>query len=149
MFLPAPFSAASGPVSRIDRDLVEWDYGEYGGRLTADILAERPDWQLFREGCPGGESPRQVGARADRVVNRLRAMVGNALLFSSGHFLRVLATRWLGIEPQEPQIPHLEYGEPQRTELRKRPLPAGGPALERRPSRARFKRAGTLCRSPT
>ena len=86
-------------VAETDPDLVEWDYGEYEGRLTADILRERPDWQLFRDGCPGGESPQQVAARADRVVSRARAVTGNVLLFSSGHFLRVLATRWIAIEP--------------------------------------------------
>ena len=91
--------AGFGPVAQIDRDLVEWDYGEYEGRQTAEVLAERPDWQLFRDVCPGGESPQQVATRADRVVGRLRAVVGNSLLFSSGHFLRVLATRWLGIKP--------------------------------------------------
>jgi len=82
-----------------NRDLLEWDYGEYEGRQTAKILAERPDWLLFRDGCPGGELPQQVATQADRVVSRLRAVVGNSLVFSSGHFLRVLATRWLGIEP--------------------------------------------------
>jgi broad specificity phosphatase PhoE len=86
-------------VAEIDRNLVEWDYGAYEGRLTVDILRERPDWQLFRDGCPGGESPQQVAARADRVVARVRAVAGNVLLFSSGHFLRVLATRWIEIEP--------------------------------------------------
>jgi broad specificity phosphatase PhoE len=86
-------------VAETDRDLVEWDYGEYEGRLTADILRNRPDWQLFRDGCPGGESPQQVVARADRVVSRVRAVTGNVLLFSSGHFLRVLATRWIEIAP--------------------------------------------------
>ena len=60
---------------------------------------ERPDWQLFRDGCPGGESPHQIGARADAVVARVRAITGDVLLFSSGHFLRVLAARWLGLEP--------------------------------------------------
>jgi probable phosphoglycerate mutase len=91
--------AGFGPLAQIDRDLVEWDYGEYEGRVTADILAERPDWQLFREGCPGGKSPRQVAIRADRVVSRIQAVGGNALLFSSGHFLRILATRWLVSNP--------------------------------------------------
>jgi broad specificity phosphatase PhoE len=86
-------------VAEVDADLVEWDYGEYEGRRTVDILRERPDWQLFRDGCPGGESPQQVAARADRVVRRVRAAAGNVLLFSSGHFLRVLAARWIGIEP--------------------------------------------------
>src|SRR5258708_7837744 len=90
----------------VDRDLLEWDYGQYEGRRSADIRKERPDWQLFRDGCPGGESPAQVAARADRVVSRVRALVsrvasapGDVLIFSSGHFLRVLAARWLGLEP--------------------------------------------------
>jgi len=91
--------AGFGPVAQIDADLVEWDYGEYEGRLTVDILKERPDWQLFRDGCPGGESPQQVAARADRVVSRVRAVNGEVLIFSSGHFLRMLATRWIGLEP--------------------------------------------------
>jgi broad specificity phosphatase PhoE len=88
-----------GAVAEVDRDLVEWDYGQYEGRRTSEILAERPDWQLFRDGCPGGESPAQVAARADRVVSRVRAVEGDVLLFSSGHFIRVLAARWLGLEP--------------------------------------------------
>jgi probable phosphoglycerate mutase len=91
--------AGFGSVAAVDQDLVEWDYGEYEGRRTSEIRAERPGWQLFRDGCPGGESPDQVGARADRVLNRLRAVRGDVLLFSSGHFLRVLAARWLGLEP--------------------------------------------------
>jgi broad specificity phosphatase PhoE len=86
-------------AAEVDRDLVEWDYGKYEGRITADILRERPDWELFRDGCPGGESPQQVAMRADRVVGRAQAVTGNVLLFSSGHFLRVLATRWIKIEP--------------------------------------------------
>jgi probable phosphoglycerate mutase len=90
--------AGFGSVAEIDRDLLEWDYGKYEGRKTAEIRAERPDWQLFRDGCPGGESPAQVVARADRAVSRLRAVGANVLLFSSGHFLRVLAVRWIGIE---------------------------------------------------
>ncbi len=90
--------AGFGAVAAADHDLVEWDYGEYEGRRSAEIQAERPDWQLFRDGCPGGESPQQVGARADRVVRRVRAVQGKVLLFSSGHFLRTLAARWLGLE---------------------------------------------------
>jgi probable phosphoglycerate mutase len=88
--------AGFGDIAEIDPDLVEWDYGEYEGRRRDEILAVRPDWQLFRDGCPGGESPAQVAARADRVVTRLRALAGDVLLFSSGHFLRVLAVRWIG-----------------------------------------------------
>jgi len=91
--------AGFGTVAEVDRDLVEWNYGDYEGLRTAEIHAKRPDWQLFRDGCPNGESPEQVGARADRVVNRVRAIKGNVLIFSSGHFLRVLAARWLGLEP--------------------------------------------------
>jgi len=90
--------AGFGSAAQIDRDLVEWDYGEYEGRLAVDILAEHPGWQLFRDGCPGGESPLQVAARADRVVERVRSVQGDVLLFSSGHFLRMLATRWVGME---------------------------------------------------
>ena len=85
-------------VAEIDRDLVEWNYGEYEGRLTSDIHRERPDWQLFRDGCPGGESPNEVGTRADRAVKRVRAVEGDVLLFSSAHFLRVFAARWLGLD---------------------------------------------------
>ncbi len=83
--------AGFGAAAEIDPDLVEWDYGQYEGLRTADIHAERPDWQLFRDGCPGGETPEQVGARADRVIERLRAVRGDVLVFSHGHFLRVLA----------------------------------------------------------
>ena len=91
--------AGFGSVADVDPDLMEWDYGVYEGRTSADIHAERPDWQLFRDGCPGGESPDQIGARADRVVRRVRAIAGDVLLFSSGHFLRVFTARWLGLEP--------------------------------------------------
>jgi broad specificity phosphatase PhoE len=80
-------------------DLVEWNYGDYEGKKTVDIRSERPDWQLFRDGCPGGESPAEVGQRADRVIALVRAIGGTVLLFSSGHFFRVRAARWLGLEP--------------------------------------------------
>jgi len=90
--------AGFGAVAEVDRDLLEWNYGDYEGRTSADIHRERPDWQLFRDGCPGGESPSQVGARADRVIARLRAIRRDVLIFSSGHLLRVLAARWLGLE---------------------------------------------------
>jgi len=91
--------AGYGSVATVDPDLVEWDYGQYEGRRTAEIVAERPGWQLFRDGCPGGESPPQVAGRADHVIARVLAVKGNVLLFSSGHFIRVLAARWLGLEP--------------------------------------------------
>lgn len=91
--------AGFGTVARVDADLVEWDYGDYEGLLRAEILKGRPAWKLFRDGCPGGESPEQVAARADRIVERIRQVNGNVLIFSSGHFLRMLAARWLGLEP--------------------------------------------------
>jgi len=90
--------AGFGAVAEIDRDLLEWNYGEYEGRRSIDIHKEHPDWQLFRDGCPGGESPSEVGARADRAVKRMRGVKGDVLLFSSGHFLRVFAARWLGLD---------------------------------------------------
>ena len=91
--------AGFGAVAKLDPDLVEWDYGAYEGRLTEAIRAERPDWQLFRDGCPDGESPADVAARADRVIARVRAIDDDVLLFSSSDFLRVLAARWLGLPP--------------------------------------------------
>ena len=91
--------AGFGAVANVDRDLMEWNYGDYEGLRTVEIRAKRPDWHLFRDGCPNGESPVQIGARADRVVSRMRAIKGDVLLFSSGHFLRVFAARWLGLEP--------------------------------------------------
>jgi broad specificity phosphatase PhoE len=85
--------------AELDPRLLEWDYGRYEGRRSVDIHQERPGWQLFRDGCPGGESPAEVGDRADSVVRGLRAVEGNVLIFSSGHFLRVLAARWIALEP--------------------------------------------------
>ena len=90
--------AGFGAVAEVDPDLVEWDYGQYEGLRTAEIRVKHPGWLLFRDGCPGGESPAQASARADRVVSRLRAVPGDVLLFSSGHFIRVLATRWIELE---------------------------------------------------
>lgn len=92
--------AGFGARSEVDRDLVEWNYGEYEGLRTAEIHTKRPGWQIFRDGCPGGESPGEVGARADRVVERVRAVQRDVLIFSSGHFLRVLTARWLGLEAE-------------------------------------------------
>jgi broad specificity phosphatase PhoE len=81
----------------IDPDLTEWNYGRYEGLLTEDIYKERPGWELFRDGCPGGESPQEVAARADRFIARAQAMVGDVLAFSSGHVIRMIAARWLGL----------------------------------------------------
>jgi broad specificity phosphatase PhoE len=91
--------AGFGAVAEADPNLIEWNYGDYEGRRTAEIHAGRPDWQLFHDGCPGGESPAQVGARADDVISRVRPIKGDVLIFSSGHFLRVFAARWLELEP--------------------------------------------------
>jgi broad specificity phosphatase PhoE len=90
--------AGFGVEADTDRDLLEWNYGRYEGLRTKEIQEERPGWQLFRDGCPGGETSDQVAVRADRVVERVRNVPGNVLLFSSGHFLRVFAARWLGLD---------------------------------------------------
>jgi broad specificity phosphatase PhoE len=83
-----------GPAT-LDQGLLEWDYGQYEGRTLIDIHRERPEWELFRDGCPDGESVLQITERIDRVVSRLRTLEGNVLIFSSGHVLRVLAARWV------------------------------------------------------
>jgi probable phosphoglycerate mutase len=89
--------AGLGSRAETDPDLAEWDYGGYEGLHTAEILKDRPDWILFRDGCPGGESPAQVSSRADRLIGRIRSMDGTVALFSHGHFGRVLAARWIGL----------------------------------------------------
>jgi broad specificity phosphatase PhoE len=91
--------AGFGSVAEVERDLVEWDYGRYEGLTSKEIRAERPDWELFRDGAPGGESPAQVIERADRLWKGVREIQGNVMLFTSGHFIRVLAARWIGLEP--------------------------------------------------
>jgi len=80
-----------------DDDLMEWDYGAYEGRSTVDIEVERPGWRLFRDGCPGGETLDAVGARADRVISRIRARGGNTLVVAHREILRILAMRWIGL----------------------------------------------------
>jgi len=89
--------AGFGAQAEVFPDLVEWNYGDYEGIKTHDIHAKRPDWLLFRDGCPGGEMPNQVTARANRVIAKLREVDGDVLCFSSGHFLRALAGTWLGL----------------------------------------------------
>jgi len=91
--------AGFGSVAEIDNDLVEWDYGQYEGLRSDEIHAERPGWDLFRDGAPGGETPAQVAERADHIRGRVRSISGNVLLFSSGHFIRMLAARWIGLKP--------------------------------------------------
>lgn len=91
--------AGFGTVAKTDPDLVEWNYGKYEGLTSEQVLEQRSDWDLFRDGCPGGESPQEIGERAYRVVQRIRSVPGDVLLFSSGHFIRVLAACWLGVGP--------------------------------------------------
>lgn len=83
--------------AEVREDLREWDYGDYEGLTTVDIRQRRPDWWLWRDGCPAGETPAQVGARADRVVTEARGAGGDCALFAHGHVLRVLAARWVGL----------------------------------------------------
>jgi probable phosphoglycerate mutase len=93
--------AGFGEVAEICEDLREWDYGEYEGLTTPQIWEERPGWSLWRDGCPGGEEPSQVGVRADRVLERLRAAEGDGLAFAHGHILRVVTARWLAMSVAE------------------------------------------------
>jgi probable phosphoglycerate mutase len=85
-----------GAVAQIDRDLVEWNYGAFEGLTSSEIRERSPGWLLFNDGCPDGETPEQVGDRADRIIARARGEQGNVVLFAHGHLLRVLAARWLG-----------------------------------------------------
>ena len=89
--------AGLGQFANVEPDLIEWNYGEYEGLTTEQIRSTRPGWSVFRDGCPGGESPEQVGARADRVITKVRAAAGNVALFGHGHFTRVLAARWINL----------------------------------------------------
>ena len=91
--------AGFGSQAEVLDDLKEWNYGQYEGMRGRDIQRERPGWNLFRDGCPGGETAALVSARADRVISVIRGIEGDVLLFSSSHFLRTLAARWLGLEP--------------------------------------------------
>src|SRR5262245_36473276 len=91
--------AGFGDVAEIHPDLLEWDYGRYEGKRTSEIVSERPGWELFRDGCPGGESPEDVAVRADRFIARVHGLAGAVLAFSSGHIIRMIAARWLGQQP--------------------------------------------------
>jgi len=91
------------PVPEIEPDLAEWDYGDYEGKRSVDIRKERPDWNVFRDGCPHGERPAQISARADRLIARLCKLDGNIALFSHGQFGGVLAVRWIGLAVVEAQ----------------------------------------------
>jgi probable phosphoglycerate mutase len=89
--------AGLGAAAEVAPELREWNYGDYEGKTTAEIDRASPGWNLFRDGCPGGESPEQIGKRADALILRLRPLEGAVALFSHGHFLRVLAARWVGL----------------------------------------------------
>ena len=91
--------AGLGDRMRIDPDLVEWDYGDYEGLTPRQIQRKAPNWMLFTDGCPGGESPEQVGARVDRLIRRIQTVAGRVALFAHGHLLRVFAARWIGLPP--------------------------------------------------
>jgi broad specificity phosphatase PhoE len=92
-----------GQTAEIETDLTEWDYGIYEGKLTADIRKERPEWNIFRDGCPEGESPIQVSNRADRLLQRLRLLEGNIAIYTHGHFGRAIAARWVGLPISQAQ----------------------------------------------
>jgi broad specificity phosphatase PhoE len=96
--------AGFGEQAETDADLVEWDYGDYEGRRTIDIRQQRPDWLIFRDGCPHGETFAALTTRADRVIARLQALDGDILLFGHGHFFRMLAARWLGLRVEDARL---------------------------------------------
>lgn len=99
-----------GDAAETSADLAEWDYGQYEGLTPAEIHAIAPSWMIFRDGCPGGETAREVGARADRVIARVRGVEGDSVIFAHGHFLRVLAARWIGLAPSAGQLFLLDTG---------------------------------------
>ena len=91
--------AGFGAVAEVDADLIEWDYGCLEGMRTSDVLKGRPGWELYRDGCPGGEAPEDVAMRADRFIARMHSIHGDVLAFSSGHIIRMIAARWNGLAP--------------------------------------------------
>jgi probable phosphoglycerate mutase len=93
--------AGLGHRMEVDPDLLEWNYGDYEGLTPAEIERSAPGWMIFTDGCPGGESPEQVGARVDRLIARIRAHPGRIALFAHGHVFRVFAARWIGLPPSE------------------------------------------------
>jgi len=95
--------AGLGEVAEIEPDLVEWDYGDYEGQRPEDIRKRRPDWNIFRDGCPCGESAAEVSERADRLIARFRTLGGKIAMFSHGQFGRVLAVRWIGLPVRQAQ----------------------------------------------
>jgi broad specificity phosphatase PhoE len=102
--------ASLGDQVELTDDLLEWDYGDFEGITTAEIRQERPQWKLWRDGCPGGETATDVGKRVDRVIADLRGLDGDAVLFAHGHVLRVLTSRWLGLGPERGALFKLDTG---------------------------------------
>jgi broad specificity phosphatase PhoE len=102
--------AGLGDEAELTDDLCEWDYGEYEGITTKEIREGRPDWYLWRDGCPGGETAADVGRRVDRVIASLSGLDGDAALFAHGHVLRVLTARWLGLGPEAGALFKLDTG---------------------------------------
>jgi broad specificity phosphatase PhoE len=102
--------AGLGDQAELTADLCEWDYGEYEGITTAEIRTRRPDWYLWRDGCPGGETAEDVGRRVDRVLDSLSQLQGDAAVFAHGHVLRVLTARWLGLGPDQGALFKLDTG---------------------------------------
>jgi broad specificity phosphatase PhoE len=96
--------AGLGDRAELSEALLEWDYGEYEGITTKEIREKRPDWFLWRDGCPGGETSEEVGARVDPLIAELKRAEGDVALFAHGHILRVLAARWLGLPPQDGKL---------------------------------------------
>jgi broad specificity phosphatase PhoE len=117
--------AGYGDRAEVDSDLLEWDYGAFEGKTTDEILKQHPEWELYRDGSPNGESPQDVAARADHFIKRVRDIKGDVLAFSSGHIIRMIAARWLGLSPADGRFfycrpasvgvlgyEHNSYGEP-------------------------------------
>ena len=102
--------AGFGSRAQADADLVEWDYGDYDGRSTPEILTSRPGWDLFADGCPNGETAADVGARADRVITRVRRCAGNVLLFAHRDIFRVMTARWIELPANEGRRLYLDTG---------------------------------------
>jgi probable phosphoglycerate mutase len=100
--------AGLGVSARIEPDLVEWDYGDYEGKRSAEIRLAMPDWNVFRDGAPGGDMPEAIGRRADRLIASLRGLSGNVALFSHGQFGQALGARWIGLPVAEGQHLYLD-----------------------------------------
>jgi broad specificity phosphatase PhoE len=102
--------AGLGEQAKLTADLCEWDYGEYEGITTAEIRTRRPGWNLWRDGCPGGETAPEVGRRVDRVIESWAGLEGDAAVFAHGHVLRVLTARWLRLGPEKGALFKLDTG---------------------------------------